>query len=550
MPTGTDADRAVPPTAKGVSIAKGNGLGNRRASAFHVSLILLAGILARIPFHLAYRPIWSGDSPGYAGFYVLWTHRLFFLGERTPVYPFFLGFAQWIAGVAPQGDMSQRGCESAVLLQSLLGILSAVLFYFALRILRINQRIGLGASLFFATIPGICIYELNILNMALSCSLMVLVVALFLATMRRLDAGQNVVAPALTTGIALSLAVLNRPDLLIFAILLLAVLALTILRAWAHPAGQWSISNACKLVGTIASAIACAVLGWMVLMYIGIGQFRITTLDGWNRSRTVYNLFDRVDPEDQAVGSIMAGTYQALARHGGTNLREIMWPAQDELFQNFGQYPIRATAGDPDFLNHSLIQYGRRALGWIQVPCRADPDVYCWDAMRIKIDTGDYLGKVSAKLARKYPGAWLHNVAVNFFEESFDYRYTDTKPAVENFEASSGDEGSAVRNAGMITATGRAVTLEAPLLTLLYCITLSFFLCAPVLLLRAPDRNWLMDKAVAALTVASVGTIIGTTILAGLNRVYTLPHLPVFILITAYIWQNRSRLVARISGRG
>ena len=514
----------------------------------HVGFILLAGLLARIPFHLAFRPVLSGDSSTYSLFYYLWRHHIFYLGERTPVYPFFLGLAQWVAGGTPEPFLSQRAAYAAILLQSGLGVLAPVLFYFTLRSLRIRGRIAYVASLFLATIPAACSFEVNILNMSLAFFCLVLVVSFFVPTVQWLGTGKNVGIAARATGLAMAVAVLNRPEFLIFSVLLLLIAAslplkprlprrLSVFSARPFGAATW-----------ITLPLASALVAWMLLMYVGIGQFRITTLDGWNRTRTVYNMFDRVDAEDAAIGEIMARTYQRQTSRAATvNLREIVWQALDELLRNYRRFPIIDPSEDPNHDNPLHLQMTRMAhklLGLVVVPCEVNTSVYCWQFMRMKIDTGDYVGNVSWKLIRKYPGAWLRNVAANFFEESFNFRYFDAKPAAAGFESHSSDGGTFVRNARIAALTTTAVSAEAPLLTLMYIVTLGYCILFPAILFRKQDDHWLPDVTVAALAVASVGTIVATCVLAGFNRVYSLPHLVVFTICTAYTFENHSRIVS------
>jgi len=47
-----------------------------RTIRFHVGFILFVGLVVRIPFYLAFRPIWSGDSASYSAFYDMWRHHL------------------------------------------------------------------------------------------------------------------------------------------------------------------------------------------------------------------------------------------------------------------------------------------------------------------------------------------------------------------------------------------------------------------------------------------------------------------------------------------
>jgi hypothetical protein len=57
-----------------------------------------------------------------------------------------------------------------------------------------------------------------------------------------------------------------------------------------------------------------------------------------------------------------------------------------------------------------------------ELPVKVDP-------RHAGADVGDYIGRVSLKLARRYPRAWLTNIADNFFHETFDFRYAQTGPS-------------------------------------------------------------------------------------------------------------------------
>ena len=539
MTIGLAAEPATLRTANHSSIDRVIGL--------HVGFILLAGLLARIPFYLAFRPVASGDSPGYSVFYYLLRHHIFYLGERTPVYPLFLGVAQWLAGGPPEPFLTQRTAYAATLLQSTLDVLAAVFFYYTLRSLRIRGSIAFGASLFLATIPAVCLYEVNLLNMSLAFFSLVLVIRLFVRTVQRLRTGKDIRIAAIATGAALAVAVLNRPDLLIFSVLLLLITACLPLKP--RLPGSVSIFSARPLGAAtwMTFPLASALFAWMLLMYVGIGEFRITTLDGWNRTRTVYNMFHRVDAEDAVIGEIMAQTYQRqAARAASVNLREIIWPAYDELLLNYDRYPIADPTRAPSPFHLQMARVAHNVLGLVEIPCEVHPSDYCWEFMRKQINTGDYLGRVSWKLARKYPRDWLHNLAANFFEESFNFRYSDAKPAIAGFEVHHAGGSTFVRNSSIAALTTAAANAQSFLLMLMYVVTLGYciFLFFPVIFSREQDDHWLPDVTVAALAVASVGTIVGTCVLAGLNRVYSLPHLVVFTICTAYALENHSRIVS------
>jgi hypothetical protein len=353
-----------------------------------VGFILLAGLLARIPFYLAFRPVWSGDSPGYSLFYYLWRHHVFYLGERTPVYPLFLGAAQWLAGGPPEPFLSQRAAYAAILMQSALDVLAAVLFYFTLRALRIRGSIALGASIFLATIPAVCGYEMNILNMSLAFFSLVLVISFFVSTVQRLRTGKDIGIAARATGTALAVAVLNRPDLLIFAVLLLLITACLSLKP--------------RLPGSVSkfSAGPLGAAAWMALPLVS-GLFVWMLLMGF---------------EGHAADGIK------FVRNGSTF----------------------------------------------------------------------------------------------------------------------------VRNNSIAAITNAAANAESPLLTLMYVVTLGYVIFFFLRAILSGERgdHWLTDVTVATLAVASVGTIVGTCVLAGLNRVYSLPHLVVFTICTAYALENLSRIVS------
>ena len=510
---------------------------------FHVGLILFFGTLVRIPFHLTFRPTLSGDSEGYSSFYALWVNHHFYLGERTPVYPFFLGFAQWLSSVTPARILSIRAAGFAVRMQSAVDVLGAVLFYVAIGTLRIRPRTALVFTLFLVTIPAVCQYEMLILNMSFSFTWLIVVMSLFLFTIKRMESGKSTAALSVATGICASLAVLNRPEFLIFLILLCALMLLLRVTSSSEAAAK-RLPGAAIL---IAISAVPAILAWMIIMYAGIGQFRITTVNGWNKTRTVYNLFDRVDPEDRVIGGIMAETYNRLKPSDRVNHREVVWPAEKQILQHLDRYPgdsyrdIDAPA-NPSPFHQTVNRAVQHTFGFVELPCKARMVDFCWEMMRIKIDTGDYLGDVSGKLARKYPGLWLSNIATNFAEESFNFDYFSAKPSTLDVSdiAASGD--APVINHTSANLIGWICKLHVPFLLLTYLVTLGCFFLSPKAFFQRHDEHWLGDAAVAILAVASIGTLVGTCVLAGFNRVYSLPHLAIFTMCSAYAWEHRVRV--------
>lgn len=543
MPISPGENHANPAAGPAAAPAAHHPSSKWNGRGFHVLLILLGGALARIPFYLAFRPILSGDSEGYSALYAHWVNHHFYLGERTPVYPFFLGFAQWIASATPARALGARAAYDAIGMQSIADVLAATLFYFALGALCIRPRTALAFTLFLVTIPAVCQYEMNILNMSLSFAWLIVVISLFLFTVQRIESGKPISALSVATGVCASLAILNRPEFLIFLIVLLALVVLMSLTS----SRERPAANPLRKVAFLVTLSATpAILAWMIIMYAGIGQFRITTINGWNKTRTVYNLFDRVDPEDRVIGGIMAQTYNQEKQSGGVNLREIVWPAERRIFQNVSTYPgldIDVTA-NPSLFHQQVNRAVQHAFGFVDLPCSTKLVDYCWEMMRLKIDTGDYIGRVSDKLARKYPGAWLANLATNFAEESFNFNYFAASPSTRDSVNVAAGGGDLIIRRALANPISWAAKLSVPFLLFTYLATLACFFLSPITFFRKHDEHWFRDAAVTTLAVASIGTLVGTCVLAGLNRVYSLPHLAVFTMCSAYLWQNRVRIFA------
>jgi hypothetical protein len=128
-----------------------------------------------------------------------------------------------------------------------------------------------------------------------------------------------------------------------------------------------------------------------------------------------------------------------------------------------------------------------------------------------------------------------------------NYSGLGAQPAMVGLEVPASEGDNIVLNQPAVTLVGMACKFDAPLLLLTYLVTLFYFLLAPPIFFRKHDEYWLRDSAVTCLAVASVGTIIGTCVLAGFNRVYSLPHLVIFTTCAAYAWENRSRITANLS---
>lgn len=511
--------------------------GARGLSRLHVALIVLCGVLVRIVFLLAYKPIWAGDSPSYSLAYYFWAHHQFYLGERTPVYPLFLGLVQWMlrqpANILPGFPV----VYTVILLQGVLNLVACVAFYFALRSLRVAERMSLWASIFLATLPALVLHEVQILNMSLGFTIITAIVAVYVSLLRRMEAGSSYPGLSFGLGILLGLAILNRPESLIFFAVLGFGTAAFRLRRSGNDGLRFLKAALLMTLGA-----APLVFAWMTLMYAGIGEFRITTLDGWNKSRTVYNLFDRVPAEDQALGEVLTRSYQEQLKHKGeVNMREHMFIAFDDLKAHYGEFPIdHSIALHPSATNLKVAALAYRYLGLERVPCAVSQQIDCYENMRARIDLGDYIGDVSSKLMKRYPGAWLKNVVINWITESFNFSYVDRKESVFGFQPITVDGSTYLRSPVLDRVLTWAQRIESPLLTLCYVAAL-LCTCFAFLAVLGKLSTWsLAESSVLVLASAATLTIAVMCAIAGFNRIYHLPYLAVFV-VCAVMLINRRR---------
>jgi hypothetical protein len=523
-----------------------------------LALIWFAGIVARIPFYLAFRPTWSADSPGYVIPYFLWRNHRFFLGARTPVYPLFLGFAQWLANrpvnttlpvsasyqtISLQSALPVSAAYLAVGLQSALDIAAAGILYFTMVKLNVRRNIALLSAVFVATVPALSLLDINILTLSLSYTVLAMCAWAFSALTKRVIDGSRFIGTSLLCGLIFACAVLLRPENLVFCTILTTVF----LGSWAIPKLRGDAMAYGKRVPAavffIILSAAPPILAWMTWNYVGIGEFRVTTLTGWNRSKTVYNMFDRVGAEDRVLGEALVASYLRRNRDGKT-VRDHAWQAlKDSLWEQYAVLPLVDPTATPSRFHIGLDRVVEDVLGMkARIPCEVS-DQLCTDLLRREIDIGDYVGKVSWKLIKSYPGAYLANVTGNFVE-TFDFRYLDSEPASEDSRLAAVDGRNYVRNKPIARLLPTAIHVYAPLLTAMYAVTFSFVVFAPLFFLRKNDAYLLADRIVTALAFATVGTFITMCCLSGYNKEYSIPHLGVMVICTAYAAENRSRIAA------
>jgi hypothetical protein len=88
--------------------------------------------------------------------------------------------------------------------------------------------------------------------------------------------------------------------------------------------------------------------------------------------------------------------------------------------------------------------------------------------------------------------------------------------------------------------------IEAPVLTLLYCLTLGFAIVGILLLLRSshPD-NALRVAPVIALATGTLGTMAAYCLLAGYDIRYSAPHLGIIVIAGAFVIERALQFFAR-----
>ena len=176
--------------------------------------------------------------------------------------------------------------------------------------------------------------EMLLLSEALSLFFVTFGICLFLSSIGRIQAHSRFALTALLSGFIFSLAILTRPENLIFVAVLVTTVLLLALRCGILPAMHWAARPLATLAILLVSAAAPLVLCWMTWNLIGSGEFRINTLTGATRTESVYNLFDRVGPEDRIAGLILQQSY-LLKNGNGQTYRHHVWVAMPKLLRAF-----------------------------------------------------------------------------------------------------------------------------------------------------------------------------------------------------------------------
>ena len=269
----------------------------------HVGLIAGCGALFRILYQVGFKPFWSGDSYVYSNMFFLWTRHFYSTSYRPPLYALFLGLVQELTGTPLlPSRMGAASLYSVVYLQCVLGLTVALLVYASLRVLEIRPRIALAGGLAFSVIGGVCMAELLILTELLSLFFIALASLMFLIAMRALQARARFRWPALASGLYVQPcdSHASREPRLLPGLRHAADSALCTLSIYSAIFAGPS-RPLFRLALLLVVSAAPLVLLWMSFTLINIGQFRLAIVTGVTRTEAVYNLFDRLGPEDHVA---------------------------------------------------------------------------------------------------------------------------------------------------------------------------------------------------------------------------------------------------------
>ncbi len=502
--------------------------------------IVALGALFRVVLYIACTPWWCGDSGGYTGVFYWWVRGIHQNGGRPPLYPIFLGLTQWLAKVpAGQAQIQMSAAYVTVVLQSLLTLSAGVMVFYLLRHLRVREWLAFGSALLFVCNPVICEFELCIVTQSLSLFTLVTGMWLLARAVTEQATTASSVSRIAVAGLVLGLSVLARAENLIPLVVFSAFAAVLWITHRQHASG--SLFGKVALVLPISGlAIVGPLMAWN---YLGTGEFRIVAT-GHQVSQAVYNLFGRVDPEDRVLGQIMS-KYYAIYNSGSNVRRDYIWSAEPEIqaYAAAGFMPLEDPLSTPPA--NGLVAAARNSRR------RINQAFGMQESPRLFVILDNYIGKVSWKLARKYPGDWLQNAADKFIHDTF--RFNFLQPPVYPIEDPRSPEGGGVvRNPRFWKLVGWGVAAEAPVLTAAYVTTLLLALVAPVILSGHSNQHFVRDAYVAVLAVACTATFVAHCVFGAYYFPYGVPYIGALLVCTTYAVENAPRALRALgwSSRG
>jgi len=317
--------------------------------------------------------------------------------------------------------------------------------------------------------------------------------------------------------VAAGFSALVRADNLVFFAVLVGVVGLHGLRLGFIPGQRQRAIQLGRLCVLLPVGAAPLMLGWMTFNYYGLGEFRLTTIMGYQNTQAVYNLWDRVEPQDKVLGQIMHKFYQ-LTNSPSITETAFVWQANPEIQARVDEMPVT--------IKHPSMK---------------------------QIDVGDYLGAVSRNLAERFPAIWLQNAASSLRESSFNFHYPLASPGVTDDPATVRG-GNVIRREYLWRWEGWLDRIEAPVLLACFLATLGWGIIGSVRFIRAKAWVGLEDVAVSALALSTITTFIAFGLLEAFHNPYGEPHLGIMVVCTAYTlhWLRSCCLAApkdAVSGR-
>jgi hypothetical protein len=508
----------------------------------HLGLIAGCEAAFHVLYQIGFKPCWSGDSYVYSNMFLLWSRHFYSTSYRPPVYALFLGFVQRLAGtpLAPS-KMGAASLYSVVYLQCFLGLVAALAVYASLRLLDIHPRLALGGGLAFSLIGAVCISELLILTELLSLVLITLGSCLFLRAMRALRMRESFRGTALSSGLCFSLAILTRPENLVFFLVLVALVALLGVRCRFLVEVPSASRSLISLAVLLVVSAAPLVLLWMSFTLLNIGQFRLAIVTGVTRTEAVYNLFDRVDSQDRVAGELLQKSYR-YTNYNGVTYRHHVWFAMPELEQaaHAGLLPIDFRERTPT--NPHLIDLRH----WLERNVGLHEHIVANGQVIFQpVDLYDYLGELSGNLERRYPTMYARNVLTNFFTDTFHYSYPPPSPT-ETENPQGPDGGSAVRSIALYELARWINDIETPFLSASYIVLLGFVFFSPVVFFAGREETVLRDGAVFTLAVAAFAVIVASCVVAAYYPEHGIAFFGVLVICVCFAVQNRERMKGRI----
>jgi len=331
--------------------------------------LALLGLLERLLLWLNYAPIEFADTRSYLRLASQLADGALagFDGTRAPGYPVFLALLNMQA-------------ERIWIAQLALGLgISLLLFWIVLRMTD-NPILAFAAGLLYDLIPGIFLFESNLLTETLSMFLIVLSYALLLSLrhQRRLGSGMTI---AILAGVVVSLAGLVRPLFFLLSVWMLPFI-------WLLGSGGWKQ----RLLQSAAYCLPPLLLlgGWLFYMQQTFHVISPTAMGGYHMVQHTGVFFELLPDEQAPIRDTYLKYRQEHIEERGTQANTI-WDAIPELQQVTG-LNFYSLSREMEDLSRQLIWehpdlYMRNVFkGWVdfwKAPVYWQPEKIDWQGLRV-----------------------------------------------------------------------------------------------------------------------------------------------------------------------